>query len=540
MRDALRDVSKMDLDEFLYDSSARQARKVVQAGKVGVRFLNTLYQAEDAIWKIYAFENEKANYSKAHPEWSTTQVEEHAAKIVRDTYPTYSKIPEGIKAVRRFPLVGTFVSFPAEVIRTTFNTVKIGLEEMKSPETRAIGAQRMVGTAIALGGVSVLGRAVMAALGIGDDEDEDLRWFVAPWQENSRFLYTAKPEDATYQFVDLGYSDPHATLVDPLIALTRGDDWRASLMDATAEFLAPFTSEDILAKALMDLRSNEDHKIYNPRDTAGEQAKAIVGHLWSEALEPGTVSSGRRIHEAIQGTSPNRKVKTEVTALLTGQRHQTIDVEHSLGFRVRDFRKALAGIQSIARKTVTSRGKATGAMVATDVARMEKLRLAEFAEMQKIIGAARRLGVPTKNIEALLKDELPDEMADELLAGVYSPYELTPQTVRQMIQVSPEQFAERFAGWHGDKLPEAIIKHGTRVVVGIPGMPERKGKTAAKYKNAIAKRNEKLQTVKQDLDALGIPFDQAEQLLKDYYLERYKHLTPGFYTKRKALKKLYE
>jgi len=143
LKDALRDASRMDIDEFLYNAQARHANKMVRAGRSGIRFLNSLYEAEDAVWKVYAFENELARYKKAHPEWSDQQLDEHASGIVRDTYPTYSKIPEGIKAVRRFPVVGTFVSFPAEVVRTTFNTIRIGLEEMKAPETRAIGAQRI-------------------------------------------------------------------------------------------------------------------------------------------------------------------------------------------------------------------------------------------------------------------------------------------------------------------------------------------------------------------------------------------------------------
>ena len=177
----------------------------------------------------------------------------------------------------------------------------------------------------------------MAMFGIGDDEDDDLRWFVPPWQENSRFVYTAKPKDAVYHFVDMGYSDPHAYLTDSLIAFARGDDWKDSLVKSTAEFLQPFASEEILAKALMDIRSNEDSRVYNPKDEVGEQAKGIVTYLWMKALEPGTFSSLRRINTAMKGTDPRHKVNTEVTAMLTGQRFQPIDVEHSLGFRVRDF-----------------------------------------------------------------------------------------------------------------------------------------------------------------------------------------------------------
>ena len=518
LKDAMRDSSRMDIDDLLYSSAALPAKKIVKAGRAGFRVLNALYQAEDALPKLYAHENEMARYAKAHPEWSLEHLEEYTAKIVRDTYPTYSKIGAGIKAIRRFPLVGPFVSFSAEVARTTFNTIHIGLQEMQAPETRAIGAQRLVGTTIALGGLSVLSKGVMAILGIGDDEDEDLRWFVPPWQENSRFIYTSKPKDATYRYIDLGYSDPHATLTDSVVAFMRGENWRKRLIDSTAEFLSPFTSEEILSQALLDLRSNEDQKIYNPKDTVGEQAKDIAWHLWSKAMEPGTITSARRILTAVEGTDPSRETSREVLAVTTGQRLQKVDVEHSLGFRVRDFAKALTSIQGIARKTATSRGKATGGMVATDLARMEKLRLAEFAEMQQMLGAARRLGVPENNIRTLLEDELPDDVAEQLVAGDYSPYEMTPQTVQQMLKASPEQFMERFAAWHGAKLPEAVKTFARPLAGNIPTKPPPKDdKTDFEYKRAVEKHKEKLRSTKQTFDAMGISHAKAQELLLDYY-----------------------
>jgi hypothetical protein len=209
------------------------------------------------------------------------------------------------------------------------------------------------------------------------------------------------------------------------------------------------------------------------------------------------------------GTNPNREVSTEVLALTTGQRFQTVDVARSLGFRVREFARALTDIQRIVRKTATSRGTATGEMVATDLARMEKVRMAEFAEMQKILGAARRLGVPESNIRIMLKDNLPDEIAEQLMTGDYSPYEMTPQTVQQMLKARPEEFQDRFAGWHGKNLPEAIKRFAMPKVGRLPvSRPDDPDKAEA-YDRKIA-------TAKETLDALGVSHSQAQQLLVEY------------------------
>ena len=553
LQDALRDAARIDIDEYVYDRQARHAKKIVQAGRAAVRFTNALYQAEDSVWKIYALENEKARYAKAYPEWSEEQVEEHAAAIVRDTYPTYSKIGAGVKAIKRFPIVGTFVSFPAEVVRTTFNTIRIGMEEMQDPATRAIGAQRLAGTVVALSGLTVLSEGVMAALGISGDEDDDLRWFVPPWQEYSRFVYTAKPKDGKYSYVDLGYSDPHAWLTDAATALVKGEDWKDALTSATGEFLSPFASEEILLKSIRQAISNQTdtgRRIYNPEAPVGDQAADIVKHMWSKAFEPGTVTSLRRIGMGLTGrvseTGRSFDPIVETTAMLAGQRLQEVDIEQALGFRVRGFAKAVTDIQGIARKTLLTRGRVTGKEVATDRAKMEKLRLAKFAEMQKILAAARRLGVPDRNIEKLLRDSLSEKAAKSLLEEDYTPYEMTPQTVQRMMETSPEQFTERFAAWHGEQLPEAVRKFAMPIVGNMPHKRPKKQAEMEGYQ-------EKLQKTKENLSALGITtFSQAEQLLKDYYARPDKkgkkgsHLRKGTGTwnpkpwaQRSALRKLY-
>ncbi len=559
IQDALRDASKANIDEYLYNTQERHARKIVNVGRAAFRFTNALYQAEDGVWKVYGWENEKAQYAKAYPEWTESQVEERSAQIVRDTHPTYSKVGAGVKAIRRFPLMGTFVNFPAEVIRTTFHSVRIGMEEMQAPETRAIGAQRLAGTTVALGGLSALTYGVMAALGISGDEDDDLRWFVPPWQENSRFLYLKK-KPGNYRYVDLGYSDPHAWLTDAVVAYMRGGDFLTGVANAFAEFVRPFTSEEILAKALRTAASNQTEtggQVYNPKDDLNQQALAVMKYLWDEALEPGTISHSRRIYAGFAGTDPRRHGPTEVLAMTTGQRIQTVDVQHSLGFRIRDFSANLAHIQKIGRKTATSRGTVTGEQVATDRARMEKLRLAEFSEMQRMLGAGRRLGVSPRTIRTMLRDTLSDEVTDELLSGDYSPYQLTPQAVQAMLAASPEEFQDRFAAWHGDDLPQATRDAATPLIANFPiAKPKRnektkqnkkKYKTADEYQDAVDQWQNGRDKAKQTLSALDVSLEDARELLKQYWLDRYgsryvkgtRKLKPTYTARFNALTKLY-
>ena len=61
---------------------------------------------------ISSFTGKQKTYDEA--------IEEAAGWYVRNHVPTYSKVPDFVKSIRRLP-VGNFVAFPAEMIRTSFN-----------------------------------------------------------------------------------------------------------------------------------------------------------------------------------------------------------------------------------------------------------------------------------------------------------------------------------------------------------------------------------------------------------------------------------
>ena len=52
---------------------------------------------------------------------------------VRNTMPTYSMVPDLIKAIRVTPF-GNFVAFPAEMIRTSAKTLQVNMREMASSD----------------------------------------------------------------------------------------------------------------------------------------------------------------------------------------------------------------------------------------------------------------------------------------------------------------------------------------------------------------------------------------------------------------------
>lgn len=384
----IRDASKEGLDNVSPDATLLE-----KAIKGITRGATALYRGEDDLWKVVAFENEFARYRKAMPGVPDAQVEETAAWIVRNTYPNYGMISSGVQALRKNILVGSFVSFPAEVIRTGWHTINLALKEVRSPnaEIRKIGATRLAGLTVASTGVYGASAASRWMNGIDRRQDEDLRPFLAPWQENSTLIYTNSEKDGVYSLIDLSYTDPYSYLRDPLRRLFSGEgSWEESLRDAALQAAAPFFSEEILIGKLAEIRANQRRSggnVWNPEDHFIDQSFAALDHLWG-ALEPGTLTSARRIAKGIRGeTSPSGKefdTMTEFLAVITGHRLQKTDVRQSLRFITSRMNRRLQDANGILNRVANREGTVSDQDITEAFQNSEASRARVFKEAHEI------------------------------------------------------------------------------------------------------------------------------------------------------------
>lgn len=316
---------------------------IKKIGRKPLRFVEKAYMLEDNIHKIYAYEVEKGRYKYL----GEADAKNRAAEIVRLTMPTYSEVPLAIRNLRRFPLTGTFVTFPYEIIRTSYNIAELAVKEMKQPETRAIGAKRLVGFMTAATVTGTLSALTRSKLGMNGDDEQDMRRFLAPWSVNSDILYLDNKGNGVYTYVDLGYSDPHSYLKKPANSILKGNRDQ-DLIDAAYQLAQPFIGEEILAGKLMDLSRNKKAssggQVYNPELPRGEKWGQMINYML-EAIEPGIISSAKRISDAFDksvndygGTSDP---KNEIIGVVTGQRINTLDVGKSYKFRANNTGKRL-------------------------------------------------------------------------------------------------------------------------------------------------------------------------------------------------------
>ena len=146
--------------------------------------MTKLYQLEDIGWKAAGFMTEMDIYMKAG--YSRKESMDIAGKHIRDTYPTYELISRAMQSIKLNPLVGDFVSFPAEVLRTSKNSLVIAGQQLLSgnPVLVRAGLTRMLGTAFVAGAWGNLYKTLTFAgvsamvwlagkVGLIDDGEED-------------------------------------------------------------------------------------------------------------------------------------------------------------------------------------------------------------------------------------------------------------------------------------------------------------------------------------------------------------------------------
>ena len=406
--------------------------------KRGFRVVLELYQAADDFYKLIAWEAEKASLRKTNPEMTEDEVNARAAHIVRVTNPTYSLVPRGVKAFRRNPLSGPFTSFPAEMVRISWNTGHLIKEELSDPKRRKRGLRRLAGALASATLVKGIQMGTAFLMGYTDDDEEAMRHFAPEYSKNGDWAYLGEDSEGRPRYVDLSYTDPFSYLKGVVNAAFRGEDIADGLADSVVEALEPFFGEELLAGALMDLRANQTPyggEIYNEAEPWHKTGEDWAGYLWENAFEPGTLTSLRRIQKALNGevSQGGKAYNTadEVAAMVLGQRRSAIDVEQSLTFIALDYSSGISKSNKILSSAASRRGEVTDDEIRSAYEGMEAARRRTFDEALKAIRYARRLELTDDVIEARLRGAgISEAQTKALLKGEYEPYNVTGQFLR--------------------------------------------------------------------------------------------------------------
>ena len=354
-----------------------------------------LYAGGDNLWKHYGYEYYRSQLSLALKnlddvkEWFKYMgrpfdeigltgniknfddaLDEAAAYLLRNTYPTYSKVPPSIQNLRKLP-IGAFISFPAEILRTGANIMMIGLKEAAHPNAaiRQMGFRRLLGafmTSFAAG----KGFSEISQFLTGSDQaqwEAYKRSAAAQWDSRSNLLAIEGWKNGESAAINFSYFQPYDSLFAPLeAALKLANDQNLNpqetekfvldLMFANdgpiMTFLEPYITEPIGFDRFIDVTTRNGRKdqggtVYTQSDDLGD--KFIKSFLYIlDGVKPGVITSGEKISGALgkdltKGGKP-LNLKDELLALFAGTRIIRIDVKKDLRFKAAELNRLLRAV----------------------------------------------------------------------------------------------------------------------------------------------------------------------------------------------------
>jgi len=420
-----------------YRTVGRESRKADELATLNTKILNTtdISQKEALVKQFDSIGSNK----------------DISAYLVTNTIPTYSKVPEIIKAIRKLP-IGNFIAFPAEILRTSAHLVNIGARELTSsnPFIRQMGARRLMGATAVFGGIgSTIAYTAEKITGVSDEKIKAFQRSAAPdYQKNATLIpLTESDTNGNFKYFNFSYTNPYDSMIRPVNAVFNAYA-NGTLNDKTAdqivfdalfydkltdtpgaftEFITPFVSESIGSEAVFDIafrngETRDGRTIYFDQDTALEKIDKSLGHLFTQ-LEPGANRSIRRVYKGITGTftqfGQQLDAKTELGALLAGVRVEEAKPLNSMPFLITSYGKDK---QNIRREF----GRNVFRVDATPEQRLAGFKeyILDSFESQKVfyqvLQDMKTMGVSSRKVEDILEKRLRNKSeVEQLIDGEF-------------------------------------------------------------------------------------------------------------------------
>ncbi len=432
--------------------------------KKGMKVAEDLYTAEDDLFKIANFAVERSRlknaYTKVGREFTEELLDEQAADIVRNTVPNYAYVSDTVRALRRLPL-GTFMSFPSEILRTTTNIAHRAVKEINDPALRSIGIKRLMGLTTVLG-VAPYGvqKGMQALYDVTNEELDAMKRYLPEWSKNSTILPIRDEDTGELKYIDFSHGNAYDTAIRPINTvlnnvqngitdekvLTQG--LLKGMYEAAGELASPFISEAIYTQALVDLtlrggRTREGRQIWTETQLETEPGQVVqnsIEHL-AEAMLPFSYPQIKRIYDTALDKPSERGEFFELPDELlgfAGFRAVKLDPVKSMGFKLAEYQKGLREARRLftgGDEGLLKGGPKTPQDVIKRFIQANKARFLVQQKLRKDLLAAETLG----SDDFLLKKEFNERQLkkdfNRLKNGIFIPYEPSVNIRREFAQI---------------------------------------------------------------------------------------------------------
>ena len=392
-------------------------------------------------------------------------LDEAAAWYIRNTYPTYSKVPEAIKAIRKLPF-GNFVSFPAEMIRTTFNVLNIGAKEIASSNEalRQIGYRRMIGASFTLGGAGTASLNLASAItGTTLEELEAYkRSFAAPWNKDSILLPMTKWKEGIGKAINFSYFSPYEVVQNPFSSLIteieQGKLLQKDIDDRTLDLVGaflgpiiePFVSEAIALERTSDVLpagkliggrggvTKTGSRVYSPTDSVSDKITKSFVHI-VKGVEPGASTTARKIAKGVnqdltRGGVPVN-LRDELLALFSGIRIINVDAPRAYNYKLTEYNKNKRSV-TVSEKFYSPENAQTrgGDVLVKEFRKIQDEGLLVQRQFYQVIQDALAMGVSTRTLRQANKGRLSNREFNAILRGKYTPINFSKSRMNKRVR----------------------------------------------------------------------------------------------------------
>lgn len=421
--------------------------KVDNVNKYFVKRPEDVYMATDDYFKMNAFVNELDTLKKARPNAPLEVLEKEAAEIIKQTFPNYNRVFKGAKALRELP-VGNFVSFPAEILRTSFNIGLQGIKELSSGNKAlmARGAKRLTGFTTVNLGYYVAGSAGWSTLGFNKQEVEALNTLNEGYSDTPK-TYTSIGESLYVQ--DTQQVAAYASIAEPILEAlqkfnkgielgeTEYDAMTDGLFSGFKKLADPFSDEAMFTEAMGDIYTaikSGDNRAGDGTQLWTDSSNMVEGmftHLFN-SFAPGIFLDVKKLREAVNEV-PNPK-----TGLTRSVEARLLEFGTGVNFRKftpeTQFRTKVIEYYSTSQYD-TARAKAKYGQKQSDFFKeytVEQGRKFEASqELYRHIRAMQTLGISNNTISNILKQNGVKSSQERfaLLNGKFLPRKLSASDI---------------------------------------------------------------------------------------------------------------
>lgn len=455
MRDANISDDKIDgyIEKYFGKISSQLARGGWESVKTAKEFMDFLYRSGDNFHKmqLWGYRTRALMDGKG---LSREQAEIEAADWVSNVFPTYEKIGRALKAFRQNPFAKNFISWDAERIRNTYNSIKSGIEDLRTPGMRKYGMRTILGNIMSAALSASTKLMTAGALGYAYSKIDELNKLAPRYQKYSTLLpvgYDKDKKEVTY--IDMSFSDPFDVFRQPINAFMSEEGLVNRLGAAVAGFVGNFMGVSIatdLAFGLIKNQKSDGSPITNPKAPLPKQMIDYSKYL-GRMIEPGTVADMRQLYYAIKGEpdpffGPRAPVPSlpGVLSSFTGFRVQKLNLADELAKKAVAFNSDIAKSTSLMSSELKRRGQPTGDELRMGAELMLKAREESFKDMRQAYKAAIDWGLSTSEAAgAMANGNMSKQNIMAIITGMLPKYRVGRGMMRDLMKEIPEDVRRR-------------------------------------------------------------------------------------------------